>query len=127
MAQARCNDIAAFQMMRHTLIALMFLAAPAWAAQPPHRVQMDFSVNSGSMHLGEGRDVLEHDGKRYSVISESKTVGLASFFYKMNIRRESRGLISNQGLKPLHFEEDRSRKAKRTVDFDWDAKLVKLT
>ena len=114
-------------MMRRALIVLMFLAGPACAVQPPLRVQMDFSVNSGAMHLGEGRDVLEHDGKQYSVTSESKTVGLAAFFYKMNIRRESRGLITKNGLRPLHFEEDRTRKPKRAADFDWDAKLIKLT
>ena len=45
----------------------------------------------------------------------------------MNIRRESRGLITQSGLRPLHFEEDRTRKPKRAVDFDWDAKLIKLT
>ncbi len=105
-------------MTRFALGALIFLAGPAWAAQPPQYVQMNFAVNSGSMHLGEGRDVLEHDGKRYSVISESKTVGLAAFFYKMNIRRESRGLITKNGLRPLHFEEDRTRKPKRAADFD---------
>jgi len=114
-------------MMRRALILLMFLAGPAWSVQPPQRVQMDYAVNSGTMHLGEGRDVLEHDGKQYSVISESKTVGVAAFFYKMNIRRESRGLITKGGLRPLHFEEDRSRKPKRSADFDWDAKLIKLT
>jgi hypothetical protein len=114
-------------MMRRVLIALMFLAAPAWGAQPPNHVQMDFSVNSGTMHLGEGRDVLEHDGKQYSVVSESKTVGLAAFFYKMNIHRESRGLVTRTGLRPLHFEEERSRKPKRAADFDWDAKQIKLT
>ena len=114
-------------MMRRALIVLLFVAGPAWGVQPPQRVQMDFAVNSGTMHLGEGRDVLEHDGKQYSVISESKTVGLAAFFYKMNIRRESRGLITKSGLQPLHFEENRSRKPKRAVDFDWDAKLITLT
>ncbi len=114
-------------MMRRAVIALLFLAAPAWGARPPTHVQMDFSVNSGTMHLGEGRDVLEHDGKQYSVISESKTVGLAAFFYKMNIRRESRGLITRAGLRPLHFEEERTRKPKRAADFDWDAKQIKLT
>jgi hypothetical protein len=114
-------------MMRYALMLLMFLAGPTWAVQPPQRVQMDFAVTSGTMHLGEGRDVLEHDGKQYSVISESKTVGIAAFFYKMNIRRESRGLITKHGLRPLHFEEDRTRKPKRAADFDWDAKLIKLT
>ena len=114
-------------MMRHALITLMFLAGPTWAVQPPQHVQMNFAVTSGAMHLGEGRDVLEHDGKQYSVISESKTVGIAAFLYKMNIRRESRGLITKSGLRPLHFEEDRTRKPKRAADFDWDANLIKLT
>ncbi|HEX9449841.1 MAG TPA: DUF3108 domain-containing protein [Burkholderiales bacterium] len=114
-------------MMRLALIVLLFLAGPAWAVQPPPRVQMDFDVNSGSMHLGEGRDVLEHDGKQYSVVSESKTVGVAAFLYKMNIRRESRGLVTKGGLRPLHFQEERTRKPKRAADFDWEAKQLKLT
>jgi hypothetical protein len=114
-------------MMRLALIVLMFLAGPAWAVQPPPRVQMDFDVNSGSMHLGEGRDVLEHDGKQYSVVSESKTVGVAAFLYKMNVRRESRGLVTKGGLRPLHFQEERTRKPKRAADFDWEAKQLKLT
>jgi hypothetical protein len=112
--------------MRHAFLILVLFATPLWAVQPPHRVQMDFDVTSGSMHLGEGRDVLEHDGKKYSVVSESRTVGIAAFFYKMDIRRESRGLVTRDGLRPLHFQEERSRKPKRTADFDWDAGTVKL-
>ena len=88
-------------MMRYALIVLMLLADPIWAAQPPQHVQMDFAVTSGALHLGDGRDVLEHDGKQYSVISELKTVGLAAILYKLNIRRESRGLITKNGLRPL--------------------------
>ena len=114
-------------MTRCALIALLCLAGPAWGAQPPRHVQMDFTVTSGAMHIGEGRDVLEHDGKQYSVISELKTVGLAAILYKLNIRRESRGLITKNGLSPLHFEESRTRKPKRAADFDWDTKLIKLT
>jgi Protein of unknown function (DUF3108) len=114
-------------MMRSALIvALMLFAGQAWCA-PPQHVQMDFSVNSGSMHLGDGRDVLEHDGKQYSVVSESKTTGLAAILYKMNIHRESHGLITKSGLRPLHFQEERTRKPKRAADFDWEAKQLKLT
>jgi hypothetical protein len=114
-------------MMRSTLIvALMLLAGQAWAA-PPQHVQIDFSVNSGSMHLGDGRDVLQHDGKQYSVVSDSKTIGLAAILYKMNIHRESSGLITKGGLRPLHFQEERTRKPKRAADFDWEARQLKLT
>jgi len=106
--------------------ALALLAAPGWAAPPP-RVQLEFSVSSGSMDLGEGRDVLEHDGKTYSVSSELKTVGVAAILYKLDIRRQSNGLVTRNGLRPLHFEEARTRKPRRAVDFDWEANTIKLT
>lgn len=127
MAQPGSNYFPLAKMMRHALIVLMLLTAPAWAAQPPHRVQMDFSVHSGSMHLGDGRDVLEHDGKQYSIVSDSKTVGLAAILYKMNIHREARGLVTKSGLRPLHFQEERTRKPKRAADFDWESRQLGLT
>ena len=114
--------------MRHvTFLVLLVLAGPLAAAQPPQKVQIDFEVTSGSMQLGEGHDFLEHDGKKYSVVSETKTVGVAALFYKLNIRRESRGSLTASGLRPLQFEEKNSRKPRRAADFDWDARQVKLT
>lgn len=106
---------------------LLLIAGPLAAAQPPQKVQIVFAVTSGSMRLGEGRDFLEHDGKKYSVISETKTVGVAALFYKLNVRRESRGLLTAGGLRPLLFEENSSRKPKRAAEFDWDSGEIKLT
>jgi hypothetical protein len=110
-----------------TLLVLLLLAGPLAAAQPPQKVQIDFAVTSGSMQLGEGHDFLEHDGRKYSVVSETKTVGVAALFYKINIRRESRGSLTASGIRPLRFEENNSRKPRRAADFDWDAGQVKLT
>ncbi len=109
------------------LLALLLIAGPVAAAQPPQKVQIDYSVTSGSMQLGEGHDFLEHDGRKYSVISETKTVGVAALFYKLNVRRESRGSLTTAGLRPLQFEENNSRKPRRAADFDWDAGQIKLT
>lgn len=114
--------------MKHvTFLVLLLLAGPLAAAQPPQKVQIDFAVTSGSMQLGEGHDFLEHDGRKYSVVSETKTVGVAALFYKLNIRRESRGSLTASGMRPLRFEENNSRKPRRAADFDWDAGQVKLT
>jgi Protein of unknown function (DUF3108) len=115
--------------MRHFLpfIAIAILCTPVQAAQPPQRVQIELEVHVRGINAGVGHDVLEHDGKQYSVISESKTVGLAAVLYGLNIRREARGLVTKSGLKPLHFQEENSRKPKRAADFDWDAKQLKLT
>ncbi|HKQ23628.1 MAG TPA: DUF3108 domain-containing protein [Burkholderiales bacterium] len=114
-------------MKRAFLLVLLLIGDPVAATQPPQKVQIDFEVTSGSMRLGEGRDVLEHDGKKYSVVSETKTVGVAALLYKLNVRRESSGLLSAVGLRPLRFEEVNSRKPRRAVDFDWSAGQVKLT
>ncbi len=114
--------------MKRSLPALLiFLCMPAGAAQPPQRVVIELEVHSGSMHIGVGHDLLEHDGKQYSVVSESKTVGLAAILYNLNIRRESRGLVTGNGLRPLHFQEENSRKPKCVADFDWDARKLTLT
>jgi hypothetical protein len=110
-----------------TLLVLLLQAGPLAAAQPPQKVQIEYAVTSGSMRLGEGHDFLEHDGKKYSVVSETKTVGVAALFYKLNIRRESRGSLTAGGLRPLQFEEKNSRKPRRAADFDWDAGQVRLT
>jgi hypothetical protein len=110
-----------------TLLVLLLQAGPLAAAQPPQKVQIEYAVTSGSMRLGEGHDFLEHDGKKYSVVSETKTVGVAALFYKLNIRRESRGSLMASGLRPLQFEEKNSRKPRRAADFDWDAGQVRLT
>lgn len=112
---------------RIALLALSLLALPALAVQPPQRVELDFVVEANGMDIGEGRDVLEHDGKAYKIVSELKTVGVAAVIYKLDIRREANGLVTPGGLQPLHFEEDRSRKAPKAVDFDWKARTIKLT
>jgi hypothetical protein len=111
--------------LRAAVLAL-FLALPALAGQPPQRVELDFSVEANSMDIGEGHDVLEHDGKTYRITSELKTVGLAAMLYKLDIRREASGLVTADGLRPLHFEESRTRKAPKAVDFDWKAMTVRL-
>lgn len=109
------------------VVAAALACIPALAAQPPQRVELDFTVEANSMDIGEGRDVLEHDGKTYRIASELKTVGVAAVIYKLDIRRNANGLVTPEGLQPLHFEETRTKKAPKAVDFDWKARTVKLT
>ena len=77
--------------MRTLLCVLLLAVAASLAAAPslPSRVEIKYRVSLGSMKIGEGRDVFEHDGKTYSVVSESKTAGVAAVIYNLNIRRDS--------------------------------------
>jgi len=106
------------------LLGLVATIAQA-AAAPPGRIDIRYAVQYGTMTIGEGRDVFEHQNGRYQVRSESKTVGLAAV-YRLDVKRESRGLIDADGLRPEFFEEIRNGKVKRRVNFDWSKREATL-
>jgi uncharacterized protein DUF3108 len=106
------------------LIAAQVSAAPDRAV--PKRIEMKYRVSIGAMKIGEGLDVFQHDGKTYSVVSESKTAGLAAI-YRLTIRREAKGTITDSGLRPESFVEMRNGQIKRSATFDWAAKQAQLT
>lgn len=106
------------------LIAALSISLPAGAA-PPSRVEISYAIMMGSLRIGEGRDVLEHDGRRYRIVSESTPRGFASLLIN-DLRRESRGVIRDSGLRPDHFEETGRRSGTRTAAFDWAAGQLAL-
>ena len=108
-----------------TLLLAAQLAGGAFAAVPG-RVEIKYAVFMGSMKVGEGRDVFQHDGRTYRVVSESKTAGLAAALYRLNVRRESQGRITRAGLRPEVFTEEQNGKQKRSVTFDWERKQATL-
>ena len=66
--------------MRFPLLLIAVIWAAGSSAAQPTRIELTFEIVYGSMKLGEGRDVLEHDGSRYSVTSVSEPQGLAALF-----------------------------------------------
>lgn len=109
------------------ILGLVLLAgAVAHAAGVPARIEVKYRVSMGSMKIGEGTDVFEHDGKSYSVVSSSHTTGLAAVI-GISIEREAKGNVTKEGLKPLSFVESRKGKVKRSATFDWNAKQASLT
>jgi len=99
------------------MLVVLGIAFPVDAAPPP-RVELAFAIMMGGTRIGEGRDVLEHDGRRYRIVSESSPRGIATLFIN-EVRRESRGIISDNGLRPDHFEETGRRGGTRTAAFNW--------
>lgn len=104
-----------------SLFALLTLAASgAVAATAPNRVEMEVSVEARGITVGEGRDVFEHDGKRYTVSTTARTVGIARLLKNVEEKRESRGTITATGLRPLSFNQQRTGKAPNKATFDWE-------
>jgi Protein of unknown function (DUF3108) len=106
--------------MKHLLCMLLVLSTSTGFAAVPGRVEITFRVSVGPLSVGEGHDVLQHDGKTYNLVSASKTTGLAGLLYHLNITRRSIGRIMADGLRPDSFTELRNGKPRRSARFDWD-------
>lgn len=101
------------------LLLLGALIAPSMAlSAQPVRIELTFEILLGNIKLGEGRDIVEHDGSRYSVESVSEPQGIAALFIK-DVRRVSEGVVTATGLRPERFEERGRKGGARVAEFDW--------
>ncbi len=110
--------------MRLVLVLLSCLCLNAAAAELPQRVTIIFDINRGNFSLGSGTDVLETNGKSYSIVSQTHPTGIAALIPKAKIRRESRGMITSQGLRPQQFLDQRGKEQPAVAKFDWEKKRV---
>lgn len=107
------------------MLAALSAALPAGAAVPPSRVELTFTITMGDLRIAEAREVLEHDGRRYQVVSETTPRGIAALLIS-NVRRESRGAVTATGLRPEYFEETGRKGGTRVAKFDWAAGALTL-
>ncbi len=110
----------------YLLICLALLGISAAQAAPPERVEITFEISFGQMKLGVGEDRLKHDGKQYEVYSDTVPKGIASLFID-TIRRESKGSVTEDGLRPASFIERGRKKGIRAAEFDWTNNRLQLT
>ncbi len=110
--------------MRLVLVLFSCLCLNAAAGELPQRVTIIFDVNRGIFGLGTGTEVLETDGKSYSIVSQTHPTGIAALIPKARIRRESRGMITSQGLRPQQFLDQRGKDEPAVAKFDWETKLI---
>lgn len=100
------------------LIVLGLLSVGVAYAMPPDQVDITFEIRFGMMKLGIGEDHLTHDGKAYQVKSDTIPKGIAALFID-DIRRESKGSVTSNGLKPASFVERGRKNGIRAAKFDW--------
>lgn len=99
------------------------LYAGACAAQPPHKVVLSYDLSYNGIVAAESIEVLEHDGKRFSLSSEGRGKGIGALLYRGTAKRWCRGEITGAGLRPLEYREQRGDKPFNIASFDW----VKMT
>jgi hypothetical protein len=109
-------------MRGHLFLALAALACVTARAAPPDRLKVTYEVTAKGM-AADAVETLEHDGKTYTIVSETKGRGILAGFGVLN-KRTSRGRITAQGLRPEEYRDERPFGWVASAKFDWEARTV---
>jgi hypothetical protein len=105
------------------------LSFSALADDFPTRIDISYSIRSGAME-GEANDTLEirqENGTRsYAISSAIRATGLLALVQSGNILRDSVGAVTEQGLQPGRFSDQRRDKLPRIAIFDWEKNLLTI-
>jgi hypothetical protein len=102
---------------------------PALARRLPRNGEITYQLYLGSNRFNVGRTLQSwsiSDG-RYRLTSASETTGLASLFSSQSIEYVSSGRLTDGGLLPESFSNERRRSGKKdaaTARFDWDKQTL---
>ncbi len=107
-----------------------FSTSSALAADIPARVDISYSITSGSLE-GEVNDTLEikrESGSRsYLISSESRAKGLLALTQPDPVIRDSEGTITAHGsMRPSRFSDQHGKNLPKVAIFDWGKKLLTL-
>jgi hypothetical protein len=100
------------------------LFAGACAAQPPQKVSLTYDLSYNGVVAAELTEVLEHDGKSFSLSSEGRGKGIGALLYRGAAKRSCRGEITSAGLRPLEYRDQRGDKPAAVARFDWARKTL---
>ena len=111
-------------MIKHLVFVAACIYAGACAAQPPHKLRLTYDVSYNGVVAAELTEVLEHDGKSFSLSSEGRGKGIGALLYRGAAKRSCRGEITSAGLRPLEYRDQRGDKPAAVARFDWARKTL---
>jgi hypothetical protein len=91
----------------------------------PANISISYQITSA---FADGRAVYswEREGDNYRISADAEAEGFFTLFLEGQIHQESRGTVSELGLRPDSFVETRPNNVREGVEFDWRARQVKL-
>lgn len=107
--------------MRSFLFLLTSIAALANAA-PPARLEITYELTRDGSTVAEIVQNLEYGGGKYQLTEIWQGRGL--FRLLGTARRNSRGDVGAEGLRPLEYTDERTGRDTERALFDWKAKTV---
>jgi len=107
--------------MRGLLYSLAILPVVA-LAMPPQRVTIQYEMSRNGSAMAEVSDVLQHDGKSYSLSSEVQGKGIYALMGVL--KRSSKGRIDATGLQSAEYRDQRGNRAPVVAKFDWAKRTI---
>jgi hypothetical protein len=104
------------------LAALLLASLPILACAIPSRITAEYELVNNGMTIGRVHESFVRTGDNYEIQSVSRSEGMLKMLYDETITLQSSGKVGEQGLKPLQFDERRTKEPKRDVSatFDWE-------
>lgn len=112
-------------MIKFFFLAIGLLATAAHAAGPSH-MSLVYDLYRNGQKLGQVTDTFSRDGARYTLVSETSATGSLKILWPGNIRLESAGTVTPQGLRPSQFRHARSDAPNKlaTARLDWKQRSI---
>ncbi len=100
------------------------LAPPKFdVAALPERVTIEYDLKSAFAD-GRAQYAWSRDGNQYAIRGTMEAVGFFTLFLEGSIVQESRGEVTDEGLKPAEFLEKRGSSPDEGLAFDWQKREV---
>lgn len=108
--------------MTRLLVLLCCLWMNTALAATPHQITATYNLTKQGQQIGTVTETFKQADGRYQLDSITSAVGIYALFMKGKIHLISNGEITDQGLRPLHFEHQRAADPAKTVqaNFDWE-------
>lgn len=108
------------------LFGLLSMMAINFAIAAPKKVTLEYELERDGQLFANVTEHFTQDGKQYKIESVTQGIGIYALLGKRELK--SNGVVTKQGLKPLHFESLQSTSAKRTLinDFDWENQRLNM-
>ena len=112
-------------MIKPFLLLAGLCAATAQAAVPS-KLNLVYDLYRNGQKLGQVTDTFTRNGTRYTLVSETRATGPLKLLWPGNIRLESIGVVTPQGLRPTQFQHARSDAPNKlaTARIDWEQRSI---
>jgi hypothetical protein len=111
-------------LIKYLVFVAACIYAGACAAQPPHQLSLNYELSYNGIVAAELKEVIEHDGKKFSITSEGRGKGIGALLYRGAAKRSCRGEITSAGLRPLEYRDQRGDNPVNVARFDWAKKTL---